>query len=39
MYTLTAYDCSYLNAGATIMRPSTTTNDHLHTISISCTPA
>jgi hypothetical protein len=39
MYTLTAYDCSYLNAGATIMRDSTTTNNHLHTISITCTPA
>jgi hypothetical protein len=33
----TAYDFVYLQAGATIMRDSTTTNNHLHTCSITCT--
>ena len=39
MLTLTAYDFLYLQAGTTIMRDSTTTNQHLHNCSITCTPA
>jgi hypothetical protein len=39
MLALTTYDFVYLQAGATIMRDSTTTNAHLHTCSITCTPA
>ena len=33
----TAYDFVYLQAGATITRNSTTTNDHLHACTITCT--
>ena len=33
----TAYEFVYLQAGATLMRDSTTTNGHLHTCTISCT--
>jgi hypothetical protein len=39
MLTLSAYDFLYLQAGTTIMRDSTTTNAHLHTCSITCTPS
>jgi len=39
MLTVTAYDFVYLKAGATRMVDSTTTNAHLHTCSITCTPA
>ena len=39
MVTLSVYDYLYLQAGTTIMRDSTTTNAHLHTCSITCTPA
>jgi len=33
---LTAYDYAYLQAGVTRMVDSTTTNNHLHTVSITC---
>ena len=33
---LTAYDFAYLQAGATRMIDSSTTNNHLHTVSITC---
>jgi hypothetical protein len=36
---LTAYDFVYFQAGVTVMADSTTTNGHLHTCSITCTPA
>jgi hypothetical protein len=39
MVTLSVYDFLYLQAGTTIMRDSTTTNAHLHTCSITCTPS
>jgi hypothetical protein len=39
MLTLSAYDFLYLQAGVMIMRDSTTTNAHLHTCSITCTPS
>jgi hypothetical protein len=35
---LTAYDFVYFQAGVTVMVDSTTTNDHLHTCTITCTP-
>jgi hypothetical protein len=33
---ITAYDFGYLKAGATRMIDSTTTNSHLHNVSITC---
>jgi hypothetical protein len=36
MLALTAYDFLYLQAGVSIMRDSTMTNSHLHTVSITC---
>ena len=39
MLALSAYDFLYLQAGTAIDRDSTTTNAHLHTVSITCTPA
>jgi hypothetical protein len=39
MVTLSVYDFLYLAAGTTVMKDSTTTNAHLHTVSINCTPA
>ena len=39
MLALTAYDFVYLQAGATIMRDSTTTNAHLHNVTVTCTPS
>ncbi len=36
---LTGYDFVYFQAGVTIMADSTTTNGHLHTCSITCTPS
>jgi hypothetical protein len=39
MVELSVYDFLYLSAGTTVMKDSTTTNAHLHTVTINCTPA
>lgn len=35
---LSLYDYAYLHAGATRMIDSSTTSNHLHTVTITCTP-